>query len=118
MQAMKYVLFIYQAKDYDPKALSAEEHQAVAEGYAAVIKTPNVRPGLPLGLAKDAITVRMRDGQTMADAGPYVETPGGAVGGLLEFEAETDEEAVRLASQVPAVRQGGAVEIRPSKVYW
>ena len=33
-------------------------------------------------------------------------------------QAETDEESVALASQIPAVSQGGAVEIRPSKVYW
>ena len=46
------------------------------------------------------------------------EQPGGTVGGFFEFEAETDEEAGRLASQIPAVSQGGAVEIRPSKVYW
>ena len=115
---MKYVMFIYQALGYDPKALSADEHKDVAQRYAAVNKTPNVRPGPPLGFAKDAITVRMLDGQTVAAPGAYVEQPGGTVGGFLEFEAETDEEAVRLASQIPAVSQGGAVEIRPSKVYW
>ena len=115
---MKYVMFIYQAKDYDPKALSADEHKAVALRYAAVNRTPNVRPGPPLGFTQEAITVRLRDGETVATPGPYVEQPGGAVGGFLEFEAESDEEAVRLASQIPAVSQGGAVEIRPSKVYW
>jgi hypothetical protein len=118
VKAMKYVMFIYQALGYDPKGLSADEHKDVAQRYAAVNKTPKVRPGPPLGFAKDAITVRMRDGQTVAAPGPYVEQPGGTVGGFLEFEAETDEEAVRLASQIPAVSQGGAVEIRPSKVYW
>lgn len=115
---MKYVLLIYQAKDYDPKALSADEHKAVAAQYGAVIRTPNVRPGLPLGFEKDAITVRVRDGKTETAPGPYLEHPGGAVGGYLEFEAETAEEAIRLASQIPAVSQGGAVEIRPSQVYW
>ncbi len=115
---MKYVMFICQAVGFDPKALSAEEHEALAQRYAAVSSTPNVRPGPPLGLPEDAITVRLRDGHTVATPGPYVELPGGAVGGFLEFEAETDEEAVRLASRIPAVGQGGAVEIRPSKVYW
>jgi hypothetical protein len=115
---MKYVLLIYQAKDYDPKALSADEHKAVAIQYSAVTRTPNVRSGLPLGFQKDAITVRMLDGQTVITPGPYVEHPGGTVGGYLEFEAESDEEAIRLASQIPAVSQGGAVEIRPSRIYW
>jgi hypothetical protein len=115
---MKYVMFIYQEKDYDPKALSAEEHKAVAEGYAAVNRTPNVRPGPPPGFLKEAITVRLHNSQSVATPGPYIQEPGGAVGGFLEFEAETDEEAVNLASQIPAIKQGGAVEIRPCKVYW
>lgn len=115
---MKYVMLIYQAKDYDPHALSKEEHKAVAAQYGAVNATANVRPGPPLGLPKDAITVRVRDGETQTIAGPYVEHPGGAVGGYYEFEAESDEEAIKLASQIPAAHQGGAVEIRPSKTYW
>jgi hypothetical protein len=115
---MKYVLLIYQAKDYNPQALNADEYKAVAAQYAALNKTPNVRPGLPLGFQKDAITVCMLDGQTLSKPGPYVEHPGGAVGGYLEFEADSDDEAIRLASQIPAVSQGGAVEIRPSRIYW
>jgi hypothetical protein len=115
---MKYVLLIYQAKDYDPKALSPDEHKSVALRYHAVTSTPNVRPGLPLGFSADAITVRARNGETVTTPGPYVEQAGGAVGGYLEFEAETDEEAIQLAAKIPAVSQGGAVEIRPSRIYW
>jgi hypothetical protein len=115
---MKYVMLIYQAKDYNPKTLSKEEYKAVAARYGAPSETPNVRPGAPLGLPKDAITVRVHDGQTVTTPGPYVEQPGGAVGGYFEFEAETDEDAIRLASQIPAASQGGAVEIRPSRIYW
>jgi hypothetical protein len=115
---MKYVLLIYQAVDYDPKALSADEHKAVAAQYGRVTRTRNVRSGLPLGFTNDAITVRVREGKTETAPGPYVQHLGGTVGGYLEFEAETDEDAIRLASQIPAASQGGAVEIRPSRVYW
>lgn len=115
---MKYVLLIYQPEGYDPATLSEDEYKEVAAGYAAINATPNVRPGLPLGFARDAITVRARDGQTASSIGPYVEQLGGALGGYLEFEAENDEEAVELALKIPAVAQGGAVEIRPSRVYW
>jgi hypothetical protein len=115
---MKYVLLIYQARDYDPKSLSRDEHKSVAVRYQAVTSTPNVRPGLPLGFSADAITVRARNGETVATPGPYAEQAGGTVGGYLEFEAETDEEAIQLAAKVPAVSQGGAVEIRPSRIYW
>lgn len=115
---MKYVLLIYQAKSFDPKALSADDHKAVAAQYAEINRTPNVRSGLPLGFTKDAITVRVRNGKTETTSGPYVDHLGGAVGGYIEFEAETDEEAIRLASKIPAASQGGAIEIRPSRVYW
>jgi hypothetical protein len=60
----------------------------------------------------------VRDGETVTTLGPCVEQPGGVVGGYVEFEAETQEEAIRLAARIPAARLGGAVEIRPSKVYW
>lgn len=115
---MKYVLLIYQPEGFDAAALSEDQYKEVAAAYAAINATPNVRSGLPLGLARDAITVRVRDGQTVSNPGPYVEQPGGTVGGYVEFEAENDEEAVALASKIPAVVHGGAVEIRPSKVYW
>ena len=115
---MKYVFLIYQAKDYDPKSLSRDEHKSVAVQYHAVTSTPNVRPGLPLGFSAEAITVRARNGRTVTTSGPYMEQASGTVGGYLEFEAETDDEAIELAAKIPAVSQGGAVEIRPSRIYW
>ena len=77
---MKYVLLIYQARDFNPTSLSPDEHKAVAERYGAVNNMPNVRPGLPPGLAKDAITVQVENGETTTTQGTYVEAPGGAVG--------------------------------------
>jgi hypothetical protein len=115
---VKYVLLIYQAKDYNPAVLTPEDYKVVAEGYGAINSTPNVRPGLPLGITKDAITVRVTDGETTTTPGTYLESVGGSVGGYYEFEADSDEEAIQLAARIPAARQGGAVEIRPSKVYW
>lgn len=112
---MKYVLFIYQPKDYEAKKLSEAEYKAVAAQYAAVTATPNLKPGLPVGLPQDAVTVRVRNGETVTTPGPFVEHP---VGAYCEFEAETLETAIELAARVPAARQGGAVEIRPAQKYW
>jgi hypothetical protein len=112
---MKYVLFIYQARDFDPKALDESEYKAVATQYAALTATPNLRPGPPAGFPRDAVTVRVREGETVTTPGPYTETP---VGGYCEFEAETIDEAIQLAARIPAASRGGAVEVRPSKVYW
>jgi hypothetical protein len=115
---MKYVLLIYQGKDYDPGALSKAEHQSVAQRYGAINELPNVRPGLPLGHVSDAVAVRVVNGETMANPGSAVEERGGSVGGYYEIEATDLEEAVRIAAQIPAASQGGAVEVRPSMTYW
>jgi len=112
---MKYVMFIYQPKNYDPKSLSESEYKAVAAQYASLTATPNLRTGLPVGFSRDAVTVRVRDGETVTTRGTFLEHP---VGGYCEFEAETLEDAIRLAARIPAVRQGGAVEVRPSTRYW
>lgn len=114
---MKFVLLIYQPDSFNPKTLSEIEYEQVSTEYAAVSSTPNVTPGLPLGLIKDAITVRVTQGSTQASEGPYV-SAAGAVGGYFVFEAGSKEEAIALAARVPAARLGGAVEIRPADVYW
>jgi hypothetical protein len=61
------------------------------------------------------VTVRVRDGEIVTTNGPHPEDP---VGGYFEFEAETREEAIKLAARIPAARLGGAIEVRPSEVYW
>jgi hypothetical protein len=43
---------------------------------------------------------------------PFVETKE-ALGGYLVFEADHLDAAIELASQIPAARMGGAVEVRP-----
>lgn len=114
---MKYVLLIYQPSPFDPKSLPPEEHAAIGAEYQAVSKTTNVTPGPPLGTPQQATTVRVTDGRTVAEAGPYV-SAAGAVGGYMVFEADSQEEAIALAARVPAARLGGAVEIRLCEVYW
>jgi hypothetical protein len=112
---MKYVLLIYNAKDFDPKALSEAEYKELIAQYAALGGTPNLKLGQPCGLPKDAVTVRVQNGETIATPGPSGEL---WVGAYLEFEAGSLEEAVQLAARIPAARKGGAVEVRPAKKYW
>ena len=114
-QTMKYVLLTYQPKNYEARDLSESEYKTVAAEYAALADTPNVKSGFPLGFPKDAVTVRMQDNETVTSPGTFVDHP---VGAYVEFDAATREEAVRLAARIPAVRLGGAVEIRPAKPYW
>ena len=116
---MQYVLFIYQGTtplpDTDAWAsLSAAEQQAIYADYAALNSRPGVTPGLPLGLAENAKTVRVVDGTVVATDGPYAEP----VGGTLVIEADDIDAAVEVAAGIPAARHGGAIEIRPVETYW
>jgi hypothetical protein len=40
------------------------------------------------------------------------------VGGYSVYDAESMEDAIRLAERIPAARLGGAVEIRPAERYF
>jgi hypothetical protein len=114
---MQFALMIYQPHPFDPQAYTPDEHKAIGADYGAVTATPGVAPGPPLGLPQNAVTVRVVDGEVIAAKGPYVDVAG-AVGGFMVFEAESEEQAIALAAKVPAARLGGAVEVRPCKVYW
>jgi hypothetical protein len=99
------------------KALPEQEQKRIYAEYGELNKTPGVTPGLPLGLPKDAKTVRVSNGLTQVTEGPYVDASR-AVGGYFIFEADSLEAATRLASRIPAARLGGAVEVRPVARYW
>jgi hypothetical protein len=119
---MQFVLLIYQGTTPLPDtpewdALPADEQKAIYADYGAINRTEGVSPGPPLGLAEHATTVRVDGGQALTTDGPYVDVKG-AVGGFLVLEAEDQDEAVAVASRIPAARLGGAVEIRPVATYW
>ena len=119
---MQFVLMIYQGTTPLPgtdawKALPEQEQKRIYAEYGEVNKTPGITPGLPLGLPKDAKTVRVSNGRAQVADGPYVDASR-AVGGYFVFEADDFDAAVRLASRIPAARLGGAVEVRPVAQYW
>jgi hypothetical protein len=119
---MQFVLLIYQGTTPTPttegwKAFSEDEQKRIYAEYAQLNKTPGITPGLPLGLPKDAKTVRVRDGSTQTTDGPFVDAMG-AVGGYFILEADDLEAAIQVASQIPAARLGGAIEVRPVAKYW
>ncbi|KJK45955.1 hypothetical protein UK23_24425 [Lentzea aerocolonigenes] len=115
---MKYVMLIYQNGALEQQAaLSDEEQQQVRADYQGINETPGVTPGLPMGRAENATTVRVEGGRTLTTDGPFVGMKE-AVGGWFILEADDLDAAIEVASRVPAARYGGAVEIRPSEVYW
>ena len=115
---MKYIMLIYQGTALERQgALPEEEKKQVYADYQGINETPGVTPGLPMGLL-NATTVRVEGGKTLTTDGPYVGMKE-AIGGWFILEADDLDAAIEVAARVPAApRYGGAVEIRPSEVYW
>jgi len=115
---MKYVMLIYQGDAVERQAaLPEEEQKQIYAVYQGINETPGVTPGLPMGLPENATTVRVEGGKTLTTDGPFVGMKE-AVGGLFVLEADDLDAAIEVAARVPAASYGGAVEIRPSEVYW
>ena len=115
---MKYIMLIYQGTALEQQAaLPEEEQKQVYADYQALNQTPGVTPGLPMGLPGNATTVRVEGGQTLTADGSFAPTSE-AIGGYFILEADNLDAAIEVAARVPAARYGGAVEIRPSEVYW
>jgi hypothetical protein len=72
--------------------------------------------GAALQVADTAVTIRAGDGGQFVTDGPYAEAAE-AVGGFYVFEAETLDDAIELARQVPATQIGWAV-LRPMVEWW
>ena len=120
---MQYLMLIHQGDTptpFDQEAwgrLSPEEQQQIYADYQALNQIPGVTPGPPMGLPENATTVRVQNGRTLTTDGPFVGMKE-AVGGWFILEADDLDAAIEVAARVPAARYGGAVEIRPSEVYW
>jgi hypothetical protein len=115
---MKYIMLIYQNGALERQAaLPEEEQKRVSADYQGINQTPGVTPGLPMGLPESATTVRVEAGKTLITDGPFAGMKE-AVGGWFIVEADDLDAAIEVAARVPAARYGGAVEIRPSEVYW
>jgi hypothetical protein len=119
---MQFVLLIYQGTTPLPgterwNTLPEDERKRIYSEYGALNETTGVTPGLPLGLPKDAKTVRVDNGNAQVTDGPYIDARG-AVGGYFIFEADDLDAALKVASRIPAARLGGAVEVRPVAKYW
>jgi len=117
-EVMKYMLLIHQGDAPTPytddwEKLSEDEQKAVYTAYQEINQTPGVTPaGEQLQPPETATTVRVEDDKTLTTDGPFVSTKE-ALGGWFMFEADDLDEAIELASRVPAARMGGAVEVRP-----
>jgi hypothetical protein len=69
--------------------------------------------GEALDSARNAVTLRMKDGAVEVTDGPYVETKE-TLGGILLLEARDLNHAIGLMSKHPALKMGNLFEIRPA----
>jgi hypothetical protein len=107
---MQYVALIH-ADENGWESLSDDERQAIYQRYMEFSQKPEVVGGAELQSTDAATTVRVRNGDQLVTDGPYAETKE-ALGGLFILEAESIDDACRLAAQIPAAERG-AIEVRP-----
>jgi hypothetical protein len=105
---MKFLLMIH-GDEGGWDELPAAEQQARRERYGAVARRADVLRASELGPTSTATTVRVKDGSTLVTDGPYAETRE-ALGGIFLVEADSIDDAVELAKQLPP---SGGIEIRP-----
>ena len=108
---MKYAMLIY-PKPGSHEALGEDEAKSVSAEYWAFREDPRCVGGAHLQPIETATTVRSRGGANLITDGPYADSKE-ALGGYFVFEASNLDEALEVAQRVPAVRLGGAVEVRP-----
>jgi hypothetical protein len=111
---MKYLCVVF----LDEKKLCAmSDHESRAMIDESLAYDESLRAGghfvvaNALELVNAATTVRVRGGVTSVTHGPFAET-NEQIGGLILIDARDLNEAIRLASGIPAIRLGG-VEVRP-----
>jgi hypothetical protein len=108
---MQYALMIYADPDVAETLPAGEQQAAVAE-YRALAEDDRCVGHAQLQPAETATQVRVVGGRTLMTDGPFANTKE-VLGGLYLVEAANLDEALELAARVPAVRQGGTVEVRP-----
>ncbi len=106
---MQYALLIYEnearfATNYNPDELQqyldfGNRHKDAIQGGKALQPTQTAR------------TIRVRNGETLTTDGPFAETKE-QLGGFYLVEADSIEQAAKIAAEIPGARFG-SVEIRP-----
>jgi hypothetical protein len=111
---MKYLCLIYE----DEKRwmnLSKEQGDAILGEYFAftegVQKSGHFLGGEALQPTQSATTIRVRNGKISTTDGPFAETKE-QLGGYYLIEAKDLNDAIKVATKIPAVRNG-SIEVRP-----
>jgi hypothetical protein len=111
---MRYMLLIYENENAWAGMSEAEQGKAYGE-YMAFTDDIKAKgqyiSGAPLQPVTTATTVRVKDGKAISTDGPFAETRE-QLGGYYLVEAKDLDEAIGLATRIPAARMG-SIEVRP-----
>jgi hypothetical protein len=108
---MQYALLIY-TKPGTVESLSPAEREALSVEYYALRDEPGVLGGAGLQPVTTATTIRLADGKALVTDGPFADTKE-VFGGYYVYEADNLDQAIEMASRIPALRLGGTIEVRP-----
>jgi hypothetical protein len=107
---MRYLVLFRAADfrdDYEPRP---GELNAVRRWCEEMEARGMTLTGSPLHPARDAATVRVKDGEVLRSDGPFAETKE-LVGGFEVLDCESLDEAIDLVSRHP-VAEYGSIELR------
>lgn len=108
---LKYAMLIYPKPSSDD-GLGEEEAKALSAEYLALRADSRCVGGAHLQPADMATTVRHGGAENLITDGPFADAKE-VLGGYYVFEASNLDAALEFAQRIPAVRLGGAVEVRP-----
>ena len=106
---MKYATLIYTRPGSHDEELTPDEQAALTAEYMALRHEPQCIGGGHLQPIETATTVR---GGGLVTDGPFADTKE-VFAGYFVVDAENLDQALEFAQRIPAVRLGGAVEVRP-----
>jgi hypothetical protein len=108
---MQYALLIYRQPGVI-EGSTDQERAEVLDEYWKLRAEPGVTGGAGLQPIEAATTIRSQDGELLITDGPFADTKE-VLAGFYLLEADDLDRATEVASKIPAVRFGGAIEIRP-----
>src|SRR4051812_13336244 len=112
---MKYLCLGYHEEQTWQRMPDAERAALLEEtlAYGAMLRrNGHVLDDKALQSATSAATLRFEKGNVSVTDGPFAETKE-QLGGVMVLEADDLNHAIQLMSQLPCMRVGGALEIRP-----
>ena len=114
---MKYICLGY-FDENKWESMSESEQQAFLDECFAyddlLRKNGHIVGGEALQSARNAVTLRWKNGKVSMTDGPYAETKE-QLGGFGVIEARDLNHAIQLMSNHPAILKGSPVEIRPAE---